>query len=512
MNDLAPVKGVRLLLITLATSMATFMMVLDTSIANVAIPTIAGNLGISTDQGIWVITAFGAANAISMPMTGFLSRRFGEVRLFTFAVVGFIVTSILCGISSSIEMLIFFRVLQGAVSGSIAPLSQSILLRNFPKEKHGMAMALWSMTVVVAPIMGPILGGVLTDNYSWSWIFFINVPIGIIASILVYILLKDRDTKTQRENIDYVGIGLLVIAAGSLQMMLDLGKDNDWFQSNLIVGLTFVAILSWGIMIIWEWYHDNPIVNFRFFKQRNFLVAVVVMCLGFMMYFGSTVLLPLWLQGVMGYTASWSGYAVAPIGILAIISAPIIGKLVQKVDLRIILSYAFVVFSIVGFWRASYSLDAPYSYIMLPQFVLGAATLAFFVPLQNLVVTSVSSDQIANAVALSTFFRTLFGSFSSSIVTTMWDERMEFHHARLAEGFTNANQSAIEFIHQMGNNLTAVNGELTRQAYMMSTTDIFWMTGILCLCLIPIVWLAKPIKTRKLSVQQSTTNVAINVD
>ncbi|WP_258178415.1 DHA2 family efflux MFS transporter permease subunit [Photobacterium aquimaris] len=229
MNESVPLKGVKLLLITLATSMATFMMILDTSIANVAIPTIAGNLGVSTDQGIWVITAFGAANAISMPMTGFLSRRFGEVKLFLFATMGFVIASMLCGMSSSIEMLIFFRVIQGAISGSIAPLSQSLLLRNFPREKHGLAMSLWSMTVVIAPIMGPILGGVLTDNYSWSWIFFINVPIGITASALVFFLLKGKETKTQRESIDYIGIGLLVVAAGSLQMMLDLGKDHDWF-------------------------------------------------------------------------------------------------------------------------------------------------------------------------------------------------------------------------------------------------------------------------------------------
>ncbi|KJG31982.1 MFS transporter [Photobacterium angustum] len=493
MNESVPLKGVKLLLITLATSMATFMMILDTSIANVAIPTIAGNLGVSTDQGIWVITAFGAANAISMPMTGFLSRRFGEVKLFLFATTGFVIASTLCGLSSSIEMLIFFRVIQGAISGSIAPLSQSLLLRNFPREKHGLAMSLWSMTVVIAPIMGPILGGVLTDNYSWSWIFFINVPIGITASALVFFLLKGKETKTQRESIDYIGIGLLVVAAGSLQMMLDLGKDHDWFQSNLILGLTFIAVLSWGCMIIWEWYHDNPVVNFRFFTKRNFTIAVIVMSLGYMVYFGSTVLLPLWLQGVMGYTASWSGYATAPVGILAVVSAPIIGKLVQKIDIRYILTYAFLIFSVVGFWRSSYNLAASFDYIMLPQFIQGAATLAFFVPLQNLIVNSVQPNQIANAVALSTFFRTLFGSFSSSIVTTMWDQRMEFHHSRIAEGFTVANHQVSQFIHSMGNNLDAVNSVITRQSYMMSTVDLFWLSGILCLLLIPLVWLAKSV-------------------
>ena len=346
------------LLITIATSLATFMMVLDSSIANVAVPTIAGNLGVSSDQGTWVITAFGAANAISMPLTGLLSKRFGEVRLICFAILAFVISSALCGLSSSMNMLIFFRVLQGVVSGSIAPLSQSILLRNFPKEKHGTAMALWSMTVVIAPIMGPILGGVLTDNYSWSWIFFINVPVGLIAFFIIFILQRDKDTETVRSPIDYIGIGLLTLAAGSLQMLLDLGKDRDWFSSNTIIILAIVAVLSWGVMIIWEWYNDNPVVNLRFFKQRNFMVAVIVMCLGYMVYFGSTVLIPLWLQRVMGYNATWSGLAIAPVGILATISAPIIGRLVQKVDRRFILTYAFSVFGLVSIWRSTFTLDA----------------------------------------------------------------------------------------------------------------------------------------------------------
>ncbi|UJF16956.1 DHA2 family efflux MFS transporter permease subunit [Vibrio sp. SS-MA-C1-2] len=495
MSDLDAIPKSKLILIALATSMATFMMVLDTSIANVAVPTIAGNLGVSNDQGTWVITAFGAANAISMPMTGFLSRRFGEVKLFCIAVISFIIASILCGMSTSMEMLIFFRVLQGAVSGSIAPLSQSILLRNFPREKHGLAMALWSMTVVVAPILGPILGGILTDNYSWSWIFFINIPVGIISCGIIYALLRNEDTKTEKTAIDYVGITLLVLAAGSLQMMLDLGKDRDWFASNLIVVLAVIAVISWGVMIIWEWYHDSPVVNFRFFKRRNFLVAVVVMCLGYMVYFGSTVLLPLWLQGVMGYTATWSGFAVAPVGIFAVLSAPIIGKLVQKIDLRFILSYGFIIFGIVGFWRATFNTDAPFIYIMLPQLALGLGTLSFFVPLQNLVVTSVDKDNIADAVAFSTFFRTLAGSISSSVVMTLWDNRMELHHARIAERFTMDNQGAMSIIEQLGHNLSAVNQVIIKQAYMLSTSDLFWASGILCIGLIPLVWLAKPVRS-----------------
>ena len=212
-----------------------------------------------------------------------------------------------------------------------------------------------------------------------------------------------------------------------------------------------------------------------------------------MVNFGSKELLPLWLQGVMGYTASWSGYAKAPVGILAVVSEPIIGKLVQKIDIGYILTYDFLIFSVVGFWRSSYNLAASFDYIMLPQFIQGAATLAFFVPLQNLIVNSVQPNQIANAVALSTFFRTLFGSFSSSIVTTMWDQRMEFHHSRIAEGFTVANHQVSQFIHSMGNNHDAVNSVITRQSYMMSTVDLFWLSGILCLLLIPLVWLAKPV-------------------
>ncbi|CAG34884.1 DHA2 family efflux MFS transporter permease subunit [Desulfotalea psychrophila] len=486
-------QGIKLTAATFSLAMAAFMMVLDTTIANVAVPTIAGNVGVSVDQGTWVITAFGAANAISMPLTGFLSHRFGEVRLFLFAVIGFTLTSFLCGTATSMESLVIYRILQGAVSGSIAPLSQSLLLRCYSKEKRGTALALWTLTIIVAPIVGPILGGYLTDNYHWSWIFFINVPIGIFVLISCSMLLKGKETTRSRPSIDYIGIGLLVFAAGSLQMLLDLGKQHDWFQSTFIIGLGLVALVSWGVMIIWEYYHDNPVVNVRLFKNRNFSLAVLIMGLGYGIYFGSSVLLPLWLQGVMGYTATWAGLATSPSGILAVVSAPMMAYLTRKVDLRLILTYAFVNFAIVGFWRANFSLDNSFFIIFLPQLVVGAATMPFLVPLQRMIIDGLPSSQIATAVALSSFFRTLSGSFSSSVVTTAWDDRMTFHYARIAENFTVYNQYSMGYLRDVHGNISLMSKIIMRQAYMLSTVDLFWATGVICLCLVPIIWLTKPI-------------------
>lgn len=489
-----PFEGFRLVIVTIATALATFMIVLDTSIANVAIPAISGDLGVSISQGTWVITAFGAANAISIPMTGFFSRKFGEIRLFIFGISGFIIASFLCGFSSSIEMLIFFRVLQGAVSGSIMPLALSILLRCYPTEKRGLAGAFYGMTIVVAPIMGPILGGLLTDNFSWPWIFYINIPIGLFSLTCIYLFLRDRETKVSSEKINYIGIALLVIAAGSLQMMLDLGKDDDWFSSHTIVILGLIALVSWIVMIIWESFEERPIVNFRFLLNRNYLIATFTMALGYMIYFGSTVLMPLWLQSVVGYTATWAGYAMAPSGVLAIISAPLVGKLTNKMDARSLLTYAFIIFALVAFLRASFTLDSDFMYIAFPQLLLGAATLFFMNPLQLIIAGSVKPAYVADAIAFATFIRTLFGSFSSSIVTTMWDERMAFHHARLVENMSIFNQYAVQLYENLQKNVYALNALITKQAYMMSTIDLFWMSGIISLSLIPLVWLLRPEK------------------
>ncbi|HYM42550.1 MAG TPA: DHA2 family efflux MFS transporter permease subunit, partial [Steroidobacteraceae bacterium] len=291
--ELPPLTGSKLVIGTIALSLATFMNVLDTSIANVSLPAIAGDLGVSPDQGTWVITSFGVANAISLPLTGWLTRRFGQVKLFMASTLLFVLASFLCGLAPSLTLLIFFRVVQGAVAGPMIPLSQSILLASYPKARAGTALAMWAMTTLVAPVVGPLLGGWITDNISWPWIFYINVPVGIAAAIFTWGIYHRRETPTARVPVDTVGLGLLVVWVGAMQVMLDRGKDLDWFNSPQIVALACVAAVTFAIFLIWELTEEHPIVDLSLFGRRNFSVATVALLLGYGLYFGNVVLLPL---------------------------------------------------------------------------------------------------------------------------------------------------------------------------------------------------------------------------
>src|SRR5499427_1230624 len=329
-----PLSGGTLALGTVAVSLATFMNVLDTSIANVSIPAIAGDLGVSPNQGTWVITSFAVANAISVPLTGWLSQRFGNVRLFLATVVLFVIASLLCGLAPSMGMLILFRVIQGAVAGPMIPLSQTLLLASYPREKGGTALAMFSLTVLVAPVVGPLLGGWITDNISWPWIFFINVPVGVVAAAMTWAIYKDRETPTRKTPIDAVGLVLLVVWVGALQIMLDKGKDLDWFGSGFIVALACIAAVGFAVFIVWELTEEHPIVDLSLFRSRNFSVSTVAMLFAYGLFFGSIVLLPLWLQQYLGYTATQAGWALAPVGLLALVLTPLVGRTSGKVDPR----------------------------------------------------------------------------------------------------------------------------------------------------------------------------------
>ena len=374
-----PLQGGALAILTLALSLATFMLVLDSTIANVAIPTIAGDLGASSSQGTWVITSFGVANAISIPITGWLAKRFGEVRLFLIATLLFVLASWLCGIANSLEMLIVFRVLQGAVAGPIIPLSQSLLLNNYPPEKRGMALAFWSMTIVVAPICGPILGGWISDNIHWGWIFFINVPIGLAVVLISWKVLEGRESRISHQPVNTVGLILLALGVGALQLMLDQGRELDWFNSTEIIVLTIIAAIGLIALIIWELTDDNPVVDVSLFKSRNFTVGCVSTSLAFLVYSGTVVLIPLLLQQVYDYTATWAGLAAAPVGLLPILLAPIIGKFGNKIDMRILITVSFMVYALTFYWRAvTFEPEMTFMDVALPQFVQGLAVACFF--------------------------------------------------------------------------------------------------------------------------------------
>ena len=495
-----PLQGGALAILTLALSLATFMLVLDSTIANVAIPTIAGDLGASSSQGTWVITSFGVANAISIPITGWLAKRFGEVRLFLIATLLFVLASWLCGIANSLEMLIVFRVLQGAVAGPIIPLSQSLLLNNYPSEKRGMALAFWSMTIVVAPICGPILGGWISDNIHWGWIFFINVPIGLAVVLISWKLLEGRESRISHQPVNTIGLILLALGVGALQLMLDQGRELDWFNSTEIVVLTIIAAVGLIALIIWELTDDNPVVDVSLFKSRNFTVGCVSTSLAFLVYSGTVVLIPLLLQQVYNYTATWAGLAAAPVGLLPILLAPIIGKFGNKIDMRILITISFMVYALTFYWRAvTFEPEMTFMDVALPQFVQGLAVACFFMPLTTITLSGLPPEKMASASSLFNFLRTLAGSIGTSLTTFMWYNREAVHHTQLTEVINPYNPISQQFFQTMGSfglseeqTASYLARQITAQGFIMGANEIFLISAITFMSLVVVIWFAKP--------------------
>ena len=495
-----PLQGGALAMLTLVLSLATFMLVLDSTIANVAIPTIAGDLGASSSQGTWVITSFGVANAISIPITGWLAKRFGEVRLFLIATLLFVLASWLCGIANSLEMLIVFRVLQGAVAGPIIPLSQSLLLNNYPPEKRGMALAFWSMTIVVAPICGPILGGWISDNIHWGWIFFINVPIGLAVVLISWKILEGRESRISHQPVNTVGLILLALGVGALQLMLDQGRELDWFNSTEIVVLTIIAAVGLIALIIWELTDDNPVVDVSLFKSRNFTVGCVSTSLAFLVYSGTVVLIPLLLQQVYNYTATWAGLAAAPVGLLPILLAPIIGKFGNKIDMRILITVSFMVYALTFYWRAvTFEPEMTFMDVALPQFVQGLAVACFFMPLTTITLSGLPPEKMASASSLFNFLRTLAGSIGTSLTTFMWYNREAVHHTQLTEVINPYNPISQQFFQTMGSfglseeqTASYLARQITAQGFIIGANEIFFVSAITFISLVVLIWFAKP--------------------
>lgn len=487
--------GSRAVLAT-ALALGTFMQVLDTTIANVSIPTIAGNLGVSSDQGTWVITSFAVANGISVPLTGWLMQRFGVVRTFVMSVLMFTLASFLCGVAWSLSTLVFFRVLQGLVSGPMVPGSQALLLSIFPPQKKGVALAIWSITTLIAPITGPILGGVISDNYSWPWIFFINVPVGLLCCVVCWQGLKHRETPTRQLPIDTIGLSLLVIWVGSLQIMLDTGKDQDWFSSPIILAEAIIAAVGLVAFVIWELGEKHPIVDLSLFKRRNFSLGVIAFCVGYAVFFGAVVLQPLWMQTWLGYTATWAGLVAAPSGVVAVILSPLVGKNLDRMDARIFASVAFVAFAVSYFMRAGYTADASFGAYVVPLLVQGIGMSMFFIAMLSILLDGIEPARIPAASGLSNFLRIIAGAFATSIVTTFWDRHAALHQTRMAEATSIGDPRlthAVDALRSTGMTdqqaLGAIAHTMSGQAYLMSAIDFFWISGWLSVAMIGFVWL-----------------------
>jgi MFS transporter, DHA2 family, multidrug resistance protein len=493
----APVlAGGRKALTAVALALGTFMQVLDTTIANVSIPTISGNLGVSTDQGTWVITSFAVANGVSVPLTGWLMQRFGVVRTFVVSVALFTIASLLCGLAWSLPSLIAFRVLQGAVSGPMIPGSQALLINVFGPNKRTTALAIWSITTLVAPIAGPLLGGYISDNYVWPWIFLINVPVGVFCAALCWSNLKSQETPTRKLPIDRVGLILLFIWVGALQIMLDKGKDLDWFHSSTIVVLLVVTLIASAAWLIWELTEKYPIVDLSLFKSRSFALGTLAVCLGYAAFFGNVVLMPLWLQSFLGYTATWAGLVAAPSGVTAVITSLIVGRLMRRFDTRALAATAFALFAISYFMRAQLTADSSFLVFVAPQLVQGLAMGLFFVSILAVIFDGLPAQKVPAASGLSNFLRITAGSFAVSLTTTFWDRREALHQSRLADTVTQYAPSYLQSLaqlHGLGLNDQGAAGAITQtmvgQSYLLSSLDLFYFSAWLCVALIPLCFL-----------------------
>jgi len=507
----APRAAINPWLIAVAVMSSTFMEVLDTTVVNVSLRHIAGNLSATTDEATWTLTSYLVANAIVLPMTGWLASNFGRKRLLTASVIGFTGASFLCGMAPSLGFLIFCRIIQGACGGGLQPLSQAILLEAFPQEKRGQAMAFWALGIVVAPMLGPVLGGWLTDNYSWRWVFYINVPIGALSVLLTYLFIFDPPYLRKKSlGIDYWGIGLLVLGIGSLQIMLDKGQEDDWFGSQFITVLAVLAVTGLTGLIIRELKTAHPVMDLGVFRYRSFAIGTSLMTAVGLVLYGSTVLLPLLMQEVLGFTATRAGITNVPRGLTSFLAMPFIGYLTSKVDPRKLLGIGFVAGAIAMYQLSRLTLVVGFWDFWWPLVVQGSSLGLVFVPLTTATNDPVPLDRMGNATSIFNLMRNLGASIGISIVETVQYRKQQMHTSILGAHVDAANpvtQRAFQGLrayflsrgadpasatHQANAALFAM---VQRQAAMLSYNDVFLFLAIMFMLMIPFLfWMTKPKK------------------
>lgn len=491
--DDAAFKGVALWTVGFLLATANFFAVLDTTITNVSVPNIAGGLAVSPSEGTWTITSYSVAEAITVPLTGWLARRFGTVTVFCTALALFGLFSFACGFAPSLGFLVAFRVLQGLAGGPMIPLSQTLLLRVFPKHMAGQAIALWSMTTVVAPIAGPLLGGALCDNIGWPWIFYINVPFAAAVAFFSWRMLKPFETPGVKAGVDVVGLGLLVVWIGAMQIMLDKGKELDWFASPTIVTLLIVAVIGFACFMIWELTADNPVVDLKVFRHRSFATACVVMALAFGGFFASNVLIPLWLQTNLLYTATWAGRATAFGGVLAVIFSPIVGRFVGRFDPRMLITFGIAWMGLMMVWRASFNSSVNFDHLIWPQLLQGLGVPFFFIPLMTLGTAALPPAEIPTGASMISFIRTTAGAFAVSIVTTAWEDggsKARVQILNQGNGIEGAMTTLQAKGMAAGQAARQIEGLVQSQAVMVATDRMFLILGFILFAAAASVWIA----------------------
>jgi len=489
-----PLAGGRLVLAAVMLALANFIIVLDMTVANVSIPHIAGGLGVSASQGTWVVTTYSVAEAICVPLTGFFVKRFGTLKAILGSLIGFGVFSTLCGMAPSLNSLILFRLGQGFAGGPLMPLTQTMLLTVFPRDKQPAAMAIWAITTIVAPIVGPILGGWISDTTTWRWIFFINIPVVFVCFAGIVAILRPYDGgREESVSIDKIGLAMLVVWVGALQLFLDKGQELDWFGSSFIIGCAIVAAIGCVAFVIWELGEREPIVDISVFRHRGFTASVFTMAFGFGTFFATVVIIPQWLQQSMGYTATQAGIVTGVNGVFAVLTAPFIPRLMKKFDPRILVFFGLSWLGAMSVLRMFWTSDSTFWEIMLPQLIQGMGMTAFFVPITVISLGAVEPRETASAAGILSFARSLAAAVGTSIYTTQWANLTRMDQTALA-GTLNDPDSVIRKLEGMGlppSSAIAVFGQqVQQQAVVLATEHIFALTSVFFVIAAATIWLA----------------------
>lgn len=498
-------------IIALTVMLPTLIEIIDTSVVNVALDNIRGSLSAGIDESTWTITSYLVSNAIIIPMTGWFSRVFGRKRYLMFSLLLFTVSSLFCGFAWTLQSLVFFRILQGIGGGALQPISQSILLETFPRKEHGMAMAIFGVGIMFGPIIGPLLGGWITDNWSWRWIFFINIPIGIISMLMIMFVIVDPPyMKRMKMKIDYWGLALLAVGLGCLQIVLDKGQMDDWFASNFITSLTIISVTSLILFVVVEMYAEHPIVNLKTFRNVSFSTGNIVMFFAFFNLFGSIVLLPIYLQTLMGYNATLAGMVLGPGGMATLVAMPVAGILVTRINPKSLLAFGIIISAYSTYLMSQFSLMADFNTIIWPRVVLGVGMGFLFIPLTTMTMSSINKEEMGNASSIYNLLRNLGGSFGVAFVTTMLARRSQHHQLHLSEhltpfdpAFQITSQNTAQALQYAGmtpeaashSGLGIIYYKMIREASMMSFNDAFYLLSVFMLFVLPLVFLMKQGKT-----------------
>lgn len=475
-----------------ALALSNFMVVLDLTIANVSVPHISGDIGISLDQGTWIITSYAVAEAVCVPLTGWLAQRFGAVRVFILSVIGFGLFSVLCGFSTTLGMIVAFRIGQGLCGGPILPMSQTLMVRVFPPEKRAIAMAIWAMTVTAGPALGPLLGGYISDNLSWHWIFFINLPVALLCMATSYAVLRPVETPTRTVPIDKVGLGLLVLWIACVQIMLDIGRDRDWFADPTILALGISGALGFVVFVIWELTDEHPVVDLRVFRYRGFWTAVLAQCIAFGAFFAGVVVVPQWLQTTLGYSAAKSGLVSGAHAFVAMALARPVAGLLTRVDARALVCFGMLCMAASAWLRSGWTSDAPMSWLLITMMSQGVGASFMMIPLTTISLSAVKPHETATAAGLQNFARTVSLAIGTSMVLTIWSNAQITAHAGLVGRLHEQPVRAVLSGLGLGTLQSSmfIDQVLQKEAVTLAINHVFHVAVVMNLVAAAVIWLS----------------------